>query len=149
MISYLCNISGVSRSGYYRYFSSATIEKRKSNEIKDLESKENILKAYNFKNRKKGAKQIKMTLKNNFNINYNLKRIRRIMKKYNIVCPHRKANPYRRMMKATKEHTVLPNLLNRKFKQEISRQSIANGYILSIFQTWTEGLFVDHFRCIY
>ena len=25
-----------------------------------------------------------------------------IMKKYNIVCPHRKANPYRRMMKATK-----------------------------------------------
>ena len=36
MISYLCNISGVSRSGYYRYFSSATIEKRKSNEIKDL-----------------------------------------------------------------------------------------------------------------
>ena len=52
MISYLCNISGVSRSGYYRYFSSATIEKRKSNEIKDLESKENILKAYNFKNRK-------------------------------------------------------------------------------------------------
>lgn len=118
MISYLCNISGVSRSGYYRYFSSATIEKRKSNEIKDLESKENILKAYNFKNRKKGAKQIKMTLKNNFNINYNLKRIRRIMKKYNIVCPHRKANPYRRMMKDTKEHTVLPNLLNRKFKQE-------------------------------
>ena len=118
MISYLCNISGVSRSGYYRYFSSATIEKRKSNEIKDLESKENILKAYNFKNRKKGAKQIKMTLKNNFNINYNLKRIRRIMKKYNIVCPYRKANPYRRMMKATKEHTVLPNLLNRKFKQE-------------------------------
>ncbi|MBM6837318.1 IS3 family transposase [Clostridium saudiense] len=118
MVSYLCNISGVSRSGYYRYFSSVTIEKRKSNEIKDLESKENILKAYNFKNRKKGAKQIKMTLKNNFDINYNLKRIRRIMKKYNIVCPHRKANPYRRMMKATKEHTVLPNLLNRKFKQE-------------------------------
>ena len=35
MISYLCNISGVSRSGYYRYFSSAIIEKRKSNEIKD------------------------------------------------------------------------------------------------------------------
>ena len=42
MISYLCNISGVSRSGYYRYFSSATIEKRKSNEIKDLESKESL-----------------------------------------------------------------------------------------------------------
>lgn len=48
-----------------------------------------------------------------------MKRIRRIMKKYGIVCPIRKANPYRRMMKATKEHTVLPNLLNRDFKQNV------------------------------
>ncbi len=118
MISYMCKISGVSRSGYYKYFSSTTVKKRESNEVRDLHSKENILKAYTFKNRKKGARQIKMTLKNHFGINYNLKRIRRIMKKYNIICPHRKANPYRRMMKATKEHTVLPNLLNREFKQE-------------------------------
>ena len=44
--------------------------------------------------------------------------IKRIMKKYDIICSHRKANPYWRMMKATKEHTVLPNLLNRNFKQE-------------------------------
>ena len=115
----MCNISGVSRSGYYKYFSSTAVKKRNANEVRDLESKENILKAYNFKNRKKGAKQIKMTLENQFGINYNLKRIRRIMKKYNIICPHRKANPYRRMMKATKEHTVLPNLLNRHFKQNI------------------------------
>lgn len=119
MVSYMCNISCVSRSGYYKYFSNSTIEKRKSNEVRDLESKENILSAYNFKNRKKGARQIKMTLNNYFGINYNLKRIRRIMKKYNIFCPHRKANPYRRMMKATKEHTVLPNLLNRNFKQQL------------------------------
>lgn len=118
MLSYMCNISGVSRSEYYKYFSVITIEKRKSKEVSDLEIKENILKAYNFKNRKKGAKQIKMTLSNNFLINYNLKRIRRIMKKYTIICHNRKVNPYRRMMKATREHTVLPNLLDRKFKQE-------------------------------
>ena len=118
MLSYLCNISGVSRSGYYKYFSATTVEKRKSNEVKDLEIRENILKAYNFKNRKKGAKQSKMTINNHFGVNYNLKRIRRIMKKYNIICPHRKANPYRRMIKAAKEHTVLLNLLNRNFKQE-------------------------------
>ena len=41
------------------------------------------------------------------------------MKKYDIVCPIRKANPYRRMMKATQEHRVVPNLLNRQFKQDI------------------------------
>lgn len=41
------------------------------------------------------------------------------MKKYSIICPFRKANPYRRMMKATQEHSVMPNLLNREFKQGV------------------------------
>lgn len=93
-------------------------EKRKQRDGQDEFAKENILKAYRFKRRKKGARQIKMTLEGQYNIIYNLKRIRRIMKKYGIVCPIRKANPYRRMMKATKEHAVLPNLLNRNFKQQ-------------------------------
>jgi putative transposase len=119
MINHLCKITGVSRSGYYNYFS---IKSQKSRDIKDNKDevvKEIILKAYNFKRRKKGAKQIKMTLQGQFGITYNLKRIRRVMKKYGIICPIRKANPYRRMMKATKEHAVLPNLLNRNFKQDI------------------------------
>ncbi len=60
-----------------------------------------------------------MTLEGQFNVVYNLKRIRRIMKKYNIICPIRKANPYKRMMKATQEHRVVPNLFNRQFKQDI------------------------------
>lgn len=41
------------------------------------------------------------------------------MKKYDIICPLRRANPYRRMAKATSEHAVSPNLLNRQFKQNI------------------------------
>lgn len=41
------------------------------------------------------------------------------MKKFDIVCPIRKANPYRRMAKATKEHRTLPNLLNHEFKQGV------------------------------
>ena len=41
------------------------------------------------------------------------------MKKYNIICPIRKANPYKRIAKATKEHRVVPNKLNREFKQNI------------------------------
>ena len=90
MVSYLCNISGVSRSGYYKYFSATTIEKSKSKEVKDLKIKENILKAYNFKNRKKSAKHIKITLNNHFGINYNLKYIRKIAKKYDIICPHKR-----------------------------------------------------------
>ncbi len=41
------------------------------------------------------------------------------MRKYKIVCPIRRTNPYQKMLKATQEHTVLPNLLNRVFKQTI------------------------------
>ena len=60
-----------------------------------------------------------MVLEQEFNIVINRKCIQRIMRKFNIKCPIRKANLYRRMMKATREHTVVPNLLNRKFKQNI------------------------------
>jgi len=60
-----------------------------------------------------------MTLENEFNIVYSRKRIQRIIKKYNIVCPIRCTNPYKRIAKATKEHSVVPNLLNREFKQGI------------------------------
>lgn len=117
MVSHLCKLSNVSRSGYYRYFSKNSKDTRAKKDITDNLVKENVLKAFNFKGHKKGARQIKMVLENEFNIVYNLKRIRRIMKKYSIFCPIRKANPYRRMMKATKEHSTMPNLLNRRFKQ--------------------------------
>jgi putative transposase len=119
MVSFLCEISGVSRSGYYNYISSESQERRDRREKEDWILKENILKAFHFKRRSKGARQIKMTLEGQFHLTYNLKRIRRIMKKYTIVCPIRRANPYKKMLKATQEHAVLPNLLNREFKQNI------------------------------
>lgn len=119
MTTHLCEIAGVLRSGYYNYLSNKSESKRNIRILKDEESRNNIQKAFDFKNYQKGARQIKMVLENEFDIIYNLKSIRRIMKKFNIVCTIRKANPYRRMMKATKEHTVVPNLLNREFKQNI------------------------------
>jgi len=119
MVSYLCKIAGVSHSGYYNYFSNKARIIRKQRDDKDEVVKSIVLKAYNYKGRKKGARQIKMTLSDKFGIIYNLKRIKRIMRKYGINCPIRKANPYRRMRKATKECTVVPNLLNRNFKQNI------------------------------
>lgn len=116
-VRYLCDVSGVSRSGYYNYFHPSSQKRRQEREKKDEQLRDIIIKAYQFKRRKKGARQIKMTLAGQFKIVFNLKCIRRIMKKYGIVCPIRKANPYRRMMKATQEHRVLPNLLRRNFKQ--------------------------------
>ena len=117
MVSYFCNLLSVSRSGYYNYLD--TLDKKKDRELKDLEAKNNILKALKYKGYKKGSRSIKMILEGKFSIVYSRKKIQRIMRKYDIKCPIRKANPYRRMAKATKEHRVVPNLLERNFKQGI------------------------------
>ncbi len=119
MVSYLCETAGVSRSGYYNYFSEKAVGRRNQKDSEDQAVRDVILKAFHFKNRKKGARQIKMTLEGQFKVVYNLKRIRRIMKKFDIVCPIRRANPYKRIVKATHEHKVVANMLNREFKQEI------------------------------
>lgn len=115
MIPHLCKIAEVSKSGYYNYLKSYDIRKYK--EDKDLELKNIILKAFDHRGYKKGSRSIKMVLEHEFNRIINRKCIQRIMRKYNIVCSIRKANPYRRMLKATREHTVVPNILNREFKQ--------------------------------
>ena len=117
MVSYFCTLLQVSRSGYYNYINN--YHNRKSQENKDLQAKDFILRAMNHHGYQKGSRSIYMTLKNEFNITFNRKKIQRIMRKYQIICPIRKTNPYRRMAKATKEHSVVPNLLNRKFKQEV------------------------------
>lgn len=114
---YLCKIANVSTSGYYKFLNN--FKTRDMKEYSDLKSKEIILKAFNYRGYKKGSRSIKMILKNKFNIIMNRKKIQKIMRKYNIVCPIRKANPYKRIAKATKAHRVVPNKLNRAFKQNI------------------------------
>lgn len=117
MVTYFCQLLHVSRSGYYNYL--ATIEERAAKERKDREAHDLILKAFNHRGYKKGSRSIKMTLEHDFDIVMNRKKIQRIMRKYGIQCPHRKANPYKQMAKATKEHRVVPNKLNRHFKQGV------------------------------
>jgi len=61
---FLCIQAGVSRSGYYNYFKSK--KSRNKKEIKDLESKGLILKAFSRRGFKKGARSIRMILENFF-----------------------------------------------------------------------------------
>lgn len=117
MVRHLCKISNVSTSGFYRFLKAENY--RISKEEDDLKSKDSILKVFNYRGYKKGSRSIKMTLENEFGIKMNRKKIQRIMRKYNIVCPIRKANPYKRMAKATQEHRIVENKLNRDFKQSI------------------------------
>ena len=117
MTRYLCELLNVSRSGYYSYLQAA--ETRLVHSRLDAKAGEWIRKAFNRKGFKKGSRSIKMILENEFGLTYNLKRIRRLMKKLNLVCPHRKPNPYKRMAKATLEHRTLPNKLQRDFKKGV------------------------------
>jgi hypothetical protein len=75
-----------------------------------------IVEAYPLRGDKKGARSIYMRLLHMNPPVQNLKKIRRLMKKYGLFCPIRKANPYRRMAKALKTNNVAPNLLNREFE---------------------------------
>lgn len=111
----MCKIAGVSRSGYYNYVKNLTTSKYLLKEEKDKEDFEYIIQAYKFKNRHKGARAIKMTLERQYGIIMNLKKIRRLMHKFNLKCPIRKANPYRRMAKALKTNNYHDNKINREF----------------------------------
>lgn len=86
------------------------------NELKDQDDFELILEVYNRKGIKKGARTICMILKREGHM-MNLKKVRRLMKKYGLFCPIRKPNPYKQMMKALEESTIAPNLLERKFRE--------------------------------
>ncbi|GAA0069529.1 hypothetical protein UT300003_10520 [Clostridium sardiniense] len=100
LTKYFCDLLSVSRSGYYNYINSE--DKRISCEENDLKAKDLILKAFNRREYKKGSRSIKMILENELGIIFNLKRIERIMKKYDIKCPHRKSNPYKKLLKLQK-----------------------------------------------
>lgn len=115
-VSILCDIAGVSRSGYYRWVKAINV--REEREQKDREDFEIILKAYNQRGYSKGARSIYMCMVHwKPPVIMNIKKIRRLMDKYGLLCPIRKANPYRRMAKAIRTNNVADNLLERKFRE--------------------------------
>lgn len=112
----LCNIAGVSRSGYYNWLKSE--EKRSEREAQDRKDFDIILHAYLYRGYDKGVRGIRMRLQHmEPPVIMNEKKIRRLMRKYGLVCPIRSANPYRRMAKALKSSNVAENLVNREFEE--------------------------------
>lgn len=115
-ISQLCESAGVSRSGYYNYLNTEAVRVRR--EARDRADFEIILEAYNYRGYSKGARGIYMRLLHKDPpVHMNIKKIRRLMKKYGLFCPIRQANPYRRTAKALQTDHVAPNLVNREFEQ--------------------------------
>jgi len=110
----MCEIAAVSRSGYYRWLNATG--KRNIREGQDRKDFELIVDAYKFRGYDKGSRGIYMRLLNQ-GIRMNRKKIQRLMNKYGLKCPIRKANLYRRMAKAIKTDAVSENLVNREFRR--------------------------------
>ncbi len=112
-LSYLLKVANVSRSGYYEWKSNE--KKRRKREKQDQADFELILSVYNYRGYNKGARTVYMLLLQKGK-NMNLKKIRRLMKKYDLRCPIRRPNPYRQAIQKSYENKIYSNTLNRKFK---------------------------------
>lgn len=102
----LCEIAGVSRSGYYKWLVQV------DEGDKDYPDFLRIQEVFEKGKGKYGWRNIKMRLPD-----MNHKKIQRIMRKYGLVATVRKRNPYRAGHKKTMEHRIFPNKLKRAFKQ--------------------------------
>lgn len=110
-ISILLDMTRVSRSGYYKWI------KRKDLPDKDLVDYKMIKQIFDKFHSKAGFRTVKMKLSSEFGIVMNHKKVLRIKEKYGLVTKIRRPNPYKKIFKATKEHRISSNVLDRGFKQ--------------------------------
>jgi len=106
----LCELAGVSRSGYYKWLKTADVLD------KDYPDYLKIKEIFDKGKGKYGWRSIKMRLSA-----MNHKKIQRIMRKYDLVTKVRRRNPYKAIMKQRLEHRTFPNKLDRAFNQTVPR----------------------------
>lgn len=116
-ITRLCELLEVSTSGYYAHRDSKKREKDSLKTGIELLWRDLVIEGMNYKKVEKGSRALVMYFKNRLWVRVNRKKIQRIMRKFGLFCKIRRANPYKRLAKATKEHRTVPNLLERNFKQ--------------------------------
>lgn len=105
----LCELAQVSRSGYYKYLKKALLKE------KDYEDYLLIKEVFDKGKERWGHRTVQMNLGKHMN----LKKIIRIMNKYQLFTKIRKRNPYKAIMKKTQEHRTFPNILDRNFHPTI------------------------------
>lgn len=110
----MCRECGVSRSGYYAY--AARKRSPSPREKADYSDFLIIKYVYDYRGRPKGSRAIAMMMPRLVEgAGMNRKKVQRLMGKYGLRCPVRRANPLRRMMRAIQTGSVFSNKLNRQF----------------------------------
>lgn len=109
----MCDIAGVSRSGYYKWLRHADDPDR------DYDDYLLIKAIFERGKARYGWRTIQMRLKREHNIGMNHKKITRIMRKYDLITTIRRRNPYKAVMKKTAEHRTFANTLGRAFLQTV------------------------------
>ena len=120
VISRLCELAGVSRSGYYAWVEAAPV--REAREERDRKDFDLILQAYKYRNYAKGAIHIHMRLLH-WETRMNVKKIRRLMKKYGLRCHIRRRDPYREMQRDMQTNQIAPNVIDRNFDAYLPREA--------------------------
>lgn len=108
----MCQLAKVSKSGYYRWL------KNKAEKPKDYDDYLLIKEVFDGGKGKYGWRTIQMKLRSKKNITMNHKKIIRIKNKYNLITKIRRKNPYKAIMKKTKEHRTFENILDRDFEKQ-------------------------------
>ncbi len=139
-ISKMCEIAGVSRSGYYSWCTAEP--RRKERDTADRSDFDLVLEAYRYRGYAKGARGIHMRLLH-MGIIMNVKKIRRLMRKYGLKCPIRSANPYRRMAKEMQTSTIAPNLVNREFNEHGPRKILLTDITYLFFKNKDEKCYLS------
>lgn len=118
-VAAMCQAMEVSRSGYYKWKASAAA--RAAREAADLEAKAQVEQAFLSHGFKKGSRQIRDSLRRDQGVVMNLKKIQRIMRKFNIVFKQKRKNPYH-PIGTDGLPKVAPNVLDRNFHQGVLRK---------------------------
>lgn len=104
-------MANVSRAGYYKWL------KNVDKKPKDYDDYLLVKEVFDQGKAKYGWRTIQMKLQEK-KISMNHKKITRIKNKYMLITKIRRKNPYKAIMKKSKEHRTFENKLDRNFKQD-------------------------------
>lgn len=127
-VSLLCQIAGVSRSGYYKWLRQLGVIFPKY--LEDQYLKEKLLECHREVNGIYGYPRIKMWLRHKYNIHINHKRVYRLMRELKMQACIRKKRKY---FGRKEKYVVSENKLNREFRASRPNEKWATDVTYLLF----------------